>query len=179
MKNSHSQRNCKGKTMFLKHSLGSLRHVAGKKKATSIACLTILGIMLCAILPEAVYPSGSQFGITTTCSTSYPTATFGNTGSGGNLGGLADILIATKYTLSVSGTVNKIGGFAALSGHWKLGIYSDSGGSPGTLLAANNVANPVSAGDNSFDIGPVYLTAGTYWIAILTDPGNRKYDLGT
>lgn len=148
------------------------------KKTGSAACLLVLGILLCTLLPVGSAP-GTTFGITSTGSQNYPTATFGTTSAGANVGGVADILVATKYTLSVSGTVTQIGAYASASGNWKLGIYSDNSGAPGTLLAANNNVNPVVAGNNVFNIGPVYLTAGTYWLAILTDQPNREYNIGT
>ncbi len=147
-------------------------------KTALTAGLLFLTMSLLAVAPNAA--ALSQYGITTVGSTNYPAATFGNTGNAANTGGLADTLVATKYTLTTDTTVIKIGGYAATSGHWKLGIYTDNSGSPGTLLAANNNVNAVSAGDNKFDIGPVFLTAGTYWIAILDDTASvRKYGLGT
>ena len=170
-----------------KDSQGTIRSLtkaplASKKKLLSIASLLILGILLCSYLPLGVYASGNQFGVTSPGTTNYPTAIFGTKGDGGagsSAGGLPDILIATKYTLAVSGTVTQIGGYASGPGNWKFGIYSDNSGAPGTLLASNNIANPVVAGDNVFNIGPVYLTAGTYWLAILTDAGNRRYVTGS
>ncbi len=163
-------------TRFFREAASPLRHVSAKK-AASITCLLVAAMMLTSMLP--IVSGAAQYGVTTIGSTNYPTATFGTSGNGANSGGVANILVATKYTLSSSGTVTKIGGYAGSAGNWKLGIYSDSGGHPGTLLAANNNVNPVVAGDNSFDIGPVYLTAGTYWIAILTDSANRRYSTGS
>ncbi len=138
------------------------RWLYGKSKALLIVTL-ILALTICAFIPAAI---------------SAATGTFGNTGNGTNTGGLVDVLIATKYTLTEDAVVNQIGGYAATAGNWKLGIYSDNGGLPGTLLAANNNVNPVVAGSNTFSIGPVFLTAGTYWLAILTDTANRRYESG-
>lgn len=136
-----------------------------KPVARMIATISLLLLsLLCIITPSNVQAATSYFG---------------NIGSGTNDGGLVDILIATQYTLTEDGTVTQIGGYASGSGHWKLGIYADNDGSPGALLAANNSANAVSTGDNTFNIGPVYLTAGTYWLAILTETANRRYQAGT
>jgi uncharacterized protein (DUF2141 family) len=140
--------------------------------------LTAALLTVCTFLPQTSALAG-QFGVTTTGTNSYPTSTFGNTGSTGAVGGLTDILIATKYTLTTPGTVTQIGAYAASAGHWKIGIYSDNAGSPGTLLVANNAATAVTAGDNSIDVSPTYLSAGTYWVAILTDAANRIYSAGT
>ena len=150
--------------------------VRGKtvKNPKTIVSLVCISLIVLSVVPSAL--AATDMGVTSVGSTSYPTANFGTVnGVSGTNGGLKDILIATKYTLAVSGTVTNIGGYASSAGHWKLGIYSDSGGKPGTLIVANNNANSVAAGDNSVSIGPVYLSAGTYWIAILTDSPNRKY----
>lgn len=177
MVNRHSKKVLLDVNGIFKKAPRSLLHSAGKK-AASIACLLVLGMLICNMLPLG-FASGNTFGVTTVGSTNYPTFTFGSTGAGANVGGVAGVLIASEYSLSVSGTVTQIGAYASGSGNWKLGIYADNSGTPGALLAANNNVNPVVAGNNIFIIGPVYLTAGTYWIAILTDSPNREYNLNT
>ncbi len=47
------------------------------------------------------------------------------------------------------------------------GLYGDSGGSPGALLAAGTISSPRAGAWNSVSIPATPLTAGTYWIALL------------
>lgn len=129
-----------------------------------VTSLLFLALLLGTLLPASVYAS---------------TGYFGNNGDGTHTGGLPNILVATKYHLSENAIVTQIGGYASAPGHWKLGIYEDNAGSPGTLLTANNDVNAVVAGDNQFNIGPVSLAPGDYWLAILTDTNNRRYNLNT
>jgi uncharacterized protein (DUF2141 family) len=99
------------------------------------------------------------------------TGTFGTTSNAGatNGGGLAGYIVATKYTLSQAGTVTQVAVYAIQSGNVKAAIYADNSGTPGNLLAANNVVTAVRAGWTTISIGPVSLAAGTYWIAFNQD----------
>jgi uncharacterized protein (DUF2141 family)/preprotein translocase subunit SecG len=118
--------------------------------------------------------------VTVTSSTSSRTGTFGTTSNSGSVGGLANYIFATKYTLSQAGTVVSVSVYSLNAGHVKAGIFADSGGVPGSLLAANNAATTVTAGQwTTISIGPVGLTAGTYWIAFNEDANSlRIYKAG-
>jgi hypothetical protein len=53
------------------------------------------------------------------------------------------------------------------------GVYADSGGHPGTLLAQGTLASPASGAWNTVALGatPAIAAGGTYWIAILSPSG--------
>jgi hypothetical protein len=78
---------------------------------------------------------------------------------------------AFQYTATTSGTANKLfvyvdSGNTATS--VVVGLYTNSGTSPGTLLAQATLASPVKGAWNSAAIPGVTITAGTkYWLAIL------------
>jgi hypothetical protein len=143
--------------------------VKNSKATVSLLCIALISL---SIIPSAF--AATDIGVTSVGSTNYPTSTFGTTSSGTSFAGGKDYLLATRYTLSAAGTVISIGGYSGTAGHWKLGIYSDNSDAPGTLLAANNDNNAVSVGYNSFPIGPLFLQAGTYWIAILSDVAESR-----
>jgi hypothetical protein len=109
------------------------------------------------------------------------TGTFGTTSTAGvSIGGAAGYIVATKYTLSQAGTVTQVSVHSAYSGHVRTAIYADNSGAPGSLLAANNAPTAVSAGRwTTVSIGPVQLSAGTYWIAFNEDEHSlRVYTSG-
>jgi hypothetical protein len=100
------------------------------------------------------------------------TGTFGTTSTAGATsgGGLANYIVATKYTLSQAGTVTQVSVYSVYSGRVKTAIYADNSGAPGSLLVANNVPTAVGAGQwTTMNIGPISLAAGTYWIAFNQD----------
>ena len=56
------------------------------------------------------------------------------------------------------------------------GLYADSGGHPGSLLAQGTLAAPAGGAWNTIAIPPVPLVAGTrYWIALLGRDGTLVY----
>jgi chitodextrinase len=58
----------------------------------------------------------------------------------------------------------------------KLGLYSDSAGKPGVLLASGTIASVRNGAWNAAPITPVSVTAGTqYWIALLGSGGTIAY----
>ena len=110
------------------------------------------------------------------------TGTFGTTSTAGATsgGGLANYIVATKYTLSQAGTVTQVSVYSVYSGRVKTAIYADNSGAPGSLLVANNVPTAVGAGQwTMINIGPISLAAGTYWIAFNQDVNYmRMYGAG-
>ena len=54
------------------------------------------------------------------------------------------------------------------SGNARLGLYADSGGHPGALIAQ---AGPLAlaTGDTSAPVTPIQLGAGNYWIVVISD----------
>jgi len=101
------------------------------------------------------------------------TVLVGNTGSfGSGVDPLADYCYAFAHLAQASGsgiTLNIIGGVN--SGNVKVGVYSNSSATPGSLLAS--VTHAISPGLNSFTIS-VSITAGLYyWLAFMEDGGSN------
>ena len=75
-----------------------------------------------------------------------------------------------KFTASVTGNITTIKTHGSGSGNVKVGIYSDTAGKPGTLLAANNTGTAVTGGSwkSSTLSSSYYVVSGTaYWLAVL------------
>jgi PKD repeat protein len=51
------------------------------------------------------------------------------------------------------------------------GLYSDNNGRPGTLLAQGKLSSPKAGAWNAVPVPATAITAGTYWIAILSPGG--------
>ena len=83
---------------------------------------------------------------------------------------------AWPFTASASGSAGAIA-FYVDTGNTapalRLGVYSDSNGSPGTLLASGTVSSPQSGAWNTATLsGSVSITSGTkYWLAVLGTGG--------
>ena len=92
----------------------------------------------------------------------------GSSSEGGDVSGSFE---GVQLTPVVNMVVTSVGiNVAASSGYAYVGVYSDSSGSPSSLLASSNQAT-LSSGWNSIALtSPVSLTTGTpYWIAFHTD----------
>lgn len=119
------------------------------------------------------------------CSTKEPppSATFGKTSVGAfsDSGIFAEYKVVHAATLPVAGTVTKLSLYAipgvnspspqALRGV----IYSDSGGSPGALVAVGTEVTYRGGIDGSgwFELplaAPISLSPGTYWLGFITGP---------
>lgn len=91
---------------------------------------------------------------------------FGNNAAGTSNDQQSGYLAASSYTLSSPATVHSLETYltsATVDGVGILGIYSDNGGTPGTLLVQSD-SQAVSAGWNVFSVKPTYLPAGNYWL---------------
>jgi IPT/TIG domain-containing protein/centrosomal CEP192-like protein/uncharacterized protein DUF4082 len=93
---------------------------------------------------------------------------------------------AWPYTASTTGTVSTLWFYADSSsgnGPYLVGIYADTSGTPGTLLASASIATTTAGKWNSVTLAaPVNVTAGVkYWLALLGVSGNmvRFRDDGT
>jgi chitodextrinase len=92
---------------------------------------------------------------------------------------------AFKYTATASGSAGSLKfyvntGSAATS--IKVGIYSDNGGHPGTLLTSGSITAPAAAAWNTATLSPnVSLVSGTnYWIGFVGTGGTLNYrDIGS
>ncbi len=85
-----------------------------------------------------------------------------------NDGGNGGLALAQSATLSETATIQSLSFYVrTAAGTLQLGIYSDNGGQPGTLMASTATFTPV-VGWNTQDVTtPVSLPAGTYWLAYL------------
>jgi len=110
------------------------------------------------------------------------TSTFGKTTVGGSYSGVSgDYKFACRFYLANDGTVTKItwygranpmGGSTA---NVRAGIYSDSNGAPDALLASSDeVTISTTAHWWEFTLS-ASLTAGYYWLAIITDSAVYRY----
>jgi hypothetical protein len=82
---------------------------------------------------------------------------------------------AFRTRAEASGTLRKLSLYldsASSSTSAVVGIYSDTGGHPGTLLGAGVVNSPVNGGWNTVAVPATAVSAGTnYWIAVLAPTG--------
>jgi hypothetical protein len=75
-----------------------------------------------------------------------------------------------RFTAEANGTLSQIQVKCGASGNVKVAIYSDSYGSPGSLLGSVNTGTPVTAGWNQISITPTTIVSGTpYWLAFISD----------
>lgn len=99
---------------------------------------------------------------------------FGETSTGVfNLAG-GDTVYARQFSSSSSATVNEIQIYSIVDGNCKVALYDDSGGSPNSLLTANNTSTACSAGQwNSVSVTSASVSSGSnYWIVATGDtPG--------
>jgi len=82
--------------------------------------------------------------------------------------GLGNRLVAQQVTLSQSATIQSLSYYVGTaSGQLRLGIYDNSGTSPGTLLAQTAAFTPVAGWNTQNVLTPTLLPAGTYWLVFL------------
>ncbi len=86
---------------------------------------------------------------------------------------------AFSYTATASGTTADIDLYV-VSGTTAtkvvVGVYSDSGGKPGSLLASGSIPSPQAGSWNDVPVGQTALTQGTtYWLALLPTGGQLNY----
>lgn len=80
--------------------------------------------------------------------------------------GIGNYLAATRSSLAQAGTLQSLTIYAATaSGQVRLGLYADTNGSPGALVASTNAFTPV-AGWNTQTVTPAVLVSGNYWLAV-------------
>ena len=86
---------------------------------------------------------------------------------------------AFSYTATASGTTSAIDVYidsATTATRLIVGIYSDNGGKPGSLLASGSTTTLQAAAWNQVSVGSVSLASGSaYWIALLGTGGQTNY----
>jgi hypothetical protein len=87
---------------------------------------------------------------------------------------------ATVSTASAAGTLAKVSVYVdATNASTKVlvGVYSDSGGHPGTLLAQGTLTAPVAGAWNDVAMSAASIASGTpYWIAVLSPAGSGRVE---
>jgi hypothetical protein len=93
------------------------------------------------------------------------------TTSTGNANTDANRFVFIRLQAQNSGTINKIRIYAGANGNVKVALYNDSGGSPSTLLAANNTGTACTSGQwNTVGIPDTIVAENSYyWIAAIAD----------
>ena len=88
----------------------------------------------------------------------------------------AGVAEAFRTTAAASGQLSSLNVYvsgSSTAGSIIGGLYSDAGGTPGTLLAQGSAAAPAGGWRTVPLPSPVAVSAGaTYWIAVLTPPGS-------
>ena len=86
---------------------------------------------------------------------------------------------AFAYTATASGTTSDIDLYVntgTTATKVLVGVYSDSSGKPGSLLASGSITSPKAGAWNDATIGQTTITQGTaYWIALLPTGGQLNY----
>lgn len=135
------------------------------RKIPSVAIGLALALMLAMLLVPAVLAI---------------TDTIGDMSDSSNGG--PNVIYSASVTASASGTLQTIGvNMDTAAGSIVIGIYADSSGAPGALLAAATPATTVT-GWNDLDVrsASVGITTGThYWLAYQTSASCRVYDTGS
>ncbi len=80
-----------------------------------------------------------------------------------------------KHTLLLAATVYRVWLRVWNPGNFKVAIYADSSGCPGTRLVVNSSFETLGAGWKSIEIAGTYLAAGDYWLAVYC---NTSGDIG-
>ena len=98
------------------------------------------------------------------------------TASDSNPAGMAQ---GFAYTATASGTTSDIDLYVntgTTATKVLVGLYSDSSGKPGNLLASGSITSPKAGAWNDAPIGQTTITQGTpYWIALLPTGGELNY----
>src|SRR3954463_12762728 len=105
-------------------------------------------------------------------------AVLGNPTLERQVGGLQNVSAAFPVTATAPATYTKIAVYVegtSTGTRLSAGIYADSGGHPGALLAAGAVANPVAGTWNDVAIPARTAAPGQYWLALLGSGGTLKF----
>jgi hypothetical protein len=86
---------------------------------------------------------------------------------------------AFSYTAAASGTTGDIHVYVntgTTATKLFVGVYADSGGKPGSLLASGSISSPQAGAWNDVSVTSATITQGsTYWIALLGTGGQLNY----
>jgi len=103
-----------------------------------------------------------------------PDPYFGNNNVGPYTSTAMGYIVGNKFTLGESGTVTSISLYVATaSGNARVAIYSDSSGSPGTLIVQSG-SEAVTTGWRTFTVTGTSLSPGSYWLCFQVDSSSFK-----
>ena len=91
----------------------------------------------------------------------------------------ANNLLGTKYALSKEGILNSINLIGNGTGaNVKMAVYDDNNGEPNNLITSSNLG-AVGDGIVSFDVDPIVLPPGDYWIMAVYNAGGNHSNVNT
>ena len=94
--------------------------------------------------------------------------------------GNGNLLLAQQVNLPQNATIQSLSFYVTNpAGRLRLGIYNDSGGIPQNLKAQTAEFTPVIGWNTQAVLSPIYLTAGTYWLAYLPESNNLHFRVAT
>jgi len=104
-----------------------------------------------------------------------PDPYFGNNNVGPSTSTAMGYIVGNKFTLGESGTVTSISLYVATaSGNARVAIYSDSSGSPGTLIVQSGSEAVTTTGWRTFTVTGTSLSPGSYWLFFQVDSSSFK-----
>ncbi len=90
--------------------------------------------------------------------------------------GEAEAFPFVATTSGAAGTVHVYVGYRNTARSLIVGLYTNAGGHPGSLLTSGVAAHPASRAWNTASVAPVQLASGsTYWLAVLGTGGTLHY----
>jgi len=105
-------------------------------------------------------------------------ATFGNTARGGYADYISNYKDGTRFQLSEQGTLQSLTVYFESSGFdAKVAVYRDSSGSPADLVAQSANEYISTTGWRTFSTRQVTLSAGYYWLAIVSDGADAQVSI--
>lgn len=128
------------------------------------------------LLLVTVFLSSIVFSLKPSAATAASTITMGETNLLGTRdSGNGNVLAAQQVTLTQQATLQSLSFYVSKTGgKLRVGVYSDSGGNPQSLLVSAPELTP-SAGWNTVNVSQVSLSPGTYWLAFLPESNNLKF----
>jgi outer membrane protein assembly factor BamB len=88
-------------------------------------------------------------------------------------GGMAEAFRTTAASSGILSTLSLYVDSSSAASKLVIGLYSDSGGHPGTLLAVGTLSSPAAGAWNTVAVSSVSITSGgVYWLALLSPSGS-------
>ncbi len=145
------------KTSNLRQTLCSITH-RKREKTTALFITALLIVSMLAFL-----------GTTTVQAATPTTDTFGNTAIGTTTNYFATDRDASRFQLTQNGALQSITAYFKNSGfNAKTAIYTDNNGAPATLITQSNAQAITTSGWNTFTVPQTPLTAGYYWLCVVS-----------